>query len=127
MKTFISQKAAFTFQEHYRTSFPHATIIPKLHLLEDHVLPWVRRWRVGSGLMGEQGTEQILVHIHRLETVYSGIADLLQCLKYIIHEHMLQTAPALTTLQPPPPKKKEEWLNSPQSHGNNSNTKTCIV
>ena len=55
------------FMEHYRTSFPHASIIPKMHLLEDHVLPWVKHGRVGSGLMGEQGAEQIHAHIHHLE------------------------------------------------------------
>ena len=88
------------------TAFSHATIIPKMHILEDHVLPWLQHWRVGSGLMGEQGAEQIHAHIHHLEGVYSGIADPLQRLKYIMHEHMLQTAPSLSALQPPLKKRK---------------------
>lgn len=53
--TFHSESSIPQFMEHYRRSFPHATILPKMHVLEDHVLPWLKCWRVGSGLMGEQG------------------------------------------------------------------------
>ena len=88
------------FMEHYRRSFPHATVLPKMHLLEDHVLPWLRWWRMGSGLMGEQGAEQIYSHIYHQEQVYRGIRDLLQRLKFIMYEHMLQTAPELHCLEP---------------------------
>lgn len=98
--TFHSESSIPQFMEHYRRSFPHATVLPKMHLLEDHVLPWLKRWRVGSGLMGEQGAEQIHSHIHHLEQVYRGIRDPLQRLKYIMHEHMLQTAPELHCLEP---------------------------
>ena len=89
----------------YRSSFPHATILPKMHLLEDHVVPWLKRWHVGSGLMGEQGAEQIHAHIHHLEATYSNIPDPLRRLEYIMHEHSLQTSPSLCSLQPPKPKR----------------------
>ena len=36
-----------------------STFIPKLHMLEDHVLPFIRQWRVGLGMLGEQGVEGI--------------------------------------------------------------------
>ena len=42
---------------YYRLTFPQATVLPKMHILEDHVVPWIRRWRVGFGFMGEQGAE----------------------------------------------------------------------
>ena len=29
-------------------------MLPKLHIMEEHVVPWVKRWRVRAGLMGEQ-------------------------------------------------------------------------
>ena len=47
------------FMEHYRESFPESTFTPKMHFLEEHVIPWLQRWRVGFGVMGEQGMESI--------------------------------------------------------------------
>jgi hypothetical protein len=44
--------------------------------------------------------------LHHLEGVYSSIADPLQRLKYIMHEHMLQTAPSLSALQTPVKERK---------------------
>ena len=44
-----------SFLAFYRASFPEATILPKMHILEDHVIPWFRRWHLGFGIMGEQG------------------------------------------------------------------------
>ena len=47
------------FLAFYREAFPGATITPKLHMLEDHVVPWLEKWLVGFGLMGEQGAESV--------------------------------------------------------------------
>ena len=47
------------FLQFYRCAFPGASITPKLHLLEDHILEFMRKWRVGFGLLGEQGAESI--------------------------------------------------------------------
>ena len=77
-----------------------------MHILEDHVIPWMRRWRVGSGLMGEQGAESIHAHIMKLERVYQGIPGDLDRLKYIFKELTLESAPSLTSLRPPPKKRK---------------------
>ena len=46
----------------YREFFPNATILPKMHILEDHVVEWMKRWKIGAGLMGEQGAESIHAH-----------------------------------------------------------------
>lgn len=48
-----------TFMSFYRDSFPHATVTPKLHMLEDHVVHFLSKWKVGFGFMGEQGAESI--------------------------------------------------------------------
>ena len=49
-----------TFLDNYWSVYPNATITPKLHPLEDHMVPWIRRWGgVGFGVMGEQGAESI--------------------------------------------------------------------
>ena len=55
---------------HYRSSFPHATVLPKMHILKDHVIQWLRRWHVGAGVMGEQGAESLHAHPNKLEEDY---------------------------------------------------------
>ena len=47
------------FMSCYGKNFPEATVLPKMHMLEEHVIPWLREWHVGFGLMGEQGAESI--------------------------------------------------------------------
>ena len=59
----------------YRESFPRATVLPKMHMLEEHVVPWLRRWKVGFGIMGEQGAESIHAYFNNLARTYKGIPD----------------------------------------------------
>ena len=73
--TLLAETNIKLFLHHYRAVFPTASIIPKMHILEDHVVPWMQQWHVASGLMGEQGAEQIHAHIQRLEQTYSGVAN----------------------------------------------------
>ena len=55
------------FLDYYRATFPKATILPKMHILEDHVMQWLKRWRIGAGMMGKLGGESIHAHLMRLE------------------------------------------------------------
>ena len=53
---FLTEEAITSFLTYYRRTFPDASITVKMHLLEDHVVPFLRQWHgVGFGLMGEQG------------------------------------------------------------------------
>ena len=88
------------FMESYRRSFPRATTLPKMHILEDHVMPWVQRWRTGSGLMGEQGSESIHAHFHKLEDRNCGVVNPLDRLTYTVKQHNLDVLPQLRDLQP---------------------------
>ena len=56
--------------------------------------------------MGEQGAESIHAHMMRLERIHQGIANDVDRLKYIVKEHMLESAPSLTSLRPPPKRGK---------------------
>ena len=47
------------FLEYYRDSFPQATVLPKMHMLEDHVVLFLKQWKIGLGFLGEQGAESI--------------------------------------------------------------------
>jgi hypothetical protein len=72
------------FLAYYRSSFPQATVTPKLHILEEHVVPFLREWRVGFGFHGEQGAES-----NRVDR-----------LKHIIEAHHLQVSPLLIAQEP---------------------------
>ena len=41
--------------ETYRGEWPTETFPPKMHFLEDHVVPFIQKWKVGFGFYGEQG------------------------------------------------------------------------
>ena len=50
-----------------RKKFPDTSIIPKQHILENHVSAWMETWGFGMGLHGEQGGEQIHADINRMK------------------------------------------------------------
>ena len=115
-----------TFMAFYRETFPHATVLPKMHIMEDHVVAWLRRWRLGSGLMGEQGAESIHVHIiMKLERILQGIPNEPERLKYIVKEHMLESDPSLTNLRPPLKKRKTQ-AHSADTNISSDSDKECV-
>ena len=54
------------FVAYYRATMD-SSFIPKLHMLEEHVAPFIRQWRVGLGMLGEQGVEGIHARFNTLE------------------------------------------------------------
>lgn len=90
----------FYREEFPRHEYPKATIIPKMHLLEDHMVDWMKRFHLGPGLMGEQGAESIHAHLNRLEATYGGMRNKLDRLKHIFQMYSIETAPSLQTLKP---------------------------
>ena len=72
-----------------------------MHILEDHVIPWLKRWKMGAGIMG---AESIHAHLMRLERIHQGIPNSIERLKYIFKQQMLETSPSLVALRPPPTK-----------------------
>ena len=50
----------------FRESFPQATVPIKMHLLEDHAVPWAKSFHVGFGLLGEQGLSPFMLSSHDL-------------------------------------------------------------
>ena len=46
-------------QTFIRSTFAEATFPPKLHMLEDHVINFIRRWHFPLGFFGEQGGQSI--------------------------------------------------------------------
>ena len=68
-------------------------ITPKLHLLEDHVVKSMRRFRVGLGLLGEQGGEGLHAKFNELKTTFNSVVRDLDRLKLVVQQHCLTTLP----------------------------------
>jgi len=89
------------FMAHYREAFPDASVLPKMHMMESHIVPFLKQWGVGLGLMGEQGAESIHAAINGINRSYSNIPDKVKRLKCILDEHHRRVCPILVEQQPP--------------------------
>ena len=104
---FCLAEAIQTFMDYYRATFPNASITLKLHLLEDHVVPFIERWNgVGFGLLGEQGAESIHARFNNLKRQAVGIRKDVDRLKSTLKAHLLQCSPANIIAKPPAKKRK---------------------
>lgn len=84
----------------FREKFPTASVTPKMHLLEDHVIPWLSTWRLGLGFHGEHGAESIHAVFNELGRRYCKIRNPLTRLHYMMKEHHLAQCPHATALRP---------------------------
>ena len=48
---------------YWRANWPNESIPPKIHFLEDHIVEFIEKWKVGLGFYGEQGKKKIIVNI----------------------------------------------------------------
>ena len=94
------------FMAFYRESFPDASVLPKMHILEDHTVPWLKEYQVGLGLMGEQGAESIHASINGIKRAYANIRDRIQNLLSVLEEHHRHVCPILKGQQPEKKKRK---------------------
>ena len=99
------------FLHYYRSTFPHSTITPKLHMVEDHILEFIHLWKVGLGLLAEQGAESIHATFNTLERTYCNMPNRLDRLKSMVTEHYRQTHPRVIGRQPPPPQKRKKIVH----------------
>ena len=94
-----SGKSIDDFLAYYRANFPQASVTPKMHMLEDHVVPFLREWHVGFGFHGEQGAESLHA-IRRISRSYASMPNRVERLKSIIKAHHLQVSPLLQAQEP---------------------------
>jgi hypothetical protein len=55
-----------TLMDYYRLTWPSASITPKMHLLEAHVIQVIQKWGLGIGVYGEQGGESLHAEFNNL-------------------------------------------------------------
>lgn len=75
-------------------------------MLKAHVLPSIRQYGVGLGLMGEQGAESIHAAINAIKRSYVCIPDLVMGLECVMREHHRQVCPILVAQKPEAKKRK---------------------
>ena len=78
--------------EEYRSQYPDK-IVPKVHMLEDHVMKWIETTGFGMGLMGEQGGESAHSVFNALKRTYWGMPDPIKRLNSIMKSHVLSAHP----------------------------------
>ena len=76
---------------YFRVNFPQETTTPKMHLLEEHVVPWISKWKVGLGFHGEQGGESIHARFNTLKEDVRGLTDEVRILESVMATHWIQT------------------------------------
>jgi len=93
------------FMQYYRTTFPTATILPKLHLLEDHAVDCIKKWGTGFGFLREQGGESLHEVFNSLQRAYNNIPMVLT--DFSTWSGSITSASALRTFRKLPPHPKE--------------------
>ena len=82
-----------TFMSLLHHNWPETIISPKLHMIEDHIVPLLLRWNVGCGFLGEQGGEFIHKRINGMKQRYSNVRNKKDRLKYIMDCQLASTNP----------------------------------
>ena len=90
----------------YRKTFPSETITPKMHMLEEHVLPFIKKWKIGLGMYGEQGGESIHPEFNELRRIYSSVPSNKDRVKFMMEQHHMKVRPVAQKIVPAIKKRK---------------------
>ncbi|KAI8482284.1 hypothetical protein Bbelb_399750 [Branchiostoma belcheri] len=97
------------FMAYFRATFPNASIPPKMHLLEAHVVESMRTWGFGLGFMGEQGIESVHAQFNTIMRAMGGIRGETAQLKAVLKRHLLKSCPTRVGGVPnPTPRKRND-------------------
>lgn len=100
------QNAIADLMYFFRENWPSESITPKLHMLEKHVVPFIKKWRYAMGLYGEQGGEGIHPEFNNLTRIYCRMRSSTQRVGSMIKEHGIRTHPLAKKLRPVVRKRK---------------------
>ena len=93
-------------KEKEKTGRPHKGSNRVIHthtgFLEEHVLPFVRKWSDGCCFLGERGAESIHAYFNKLNRTYCSIPVMVQRLRQEMVEHHLHVSPKNVADQPKP-------------------------
>ena len=95
-----AKKAIEIYMHFFQEKFPEEPVTPKQHMLEAHVPMWLRRWKFGMSLHGEQGVEQTHAVVNTLKVRVRDIkkkkhTQKKQRIDTLVKEHCLVTEPCI--------------------------------
>ena len=64
-----------SYMKLYKTFFPEQNVLPKMHILQDHCVNFIRSTGFGLGLLGEQGGELLHSTLSKFEQRSQGIRN----------------------------------------------------
>ena len=91
--TLSTEQEIDEFVSFFRATFPEATFPPKMHMLEEHVIPFMRKWHFPLGFFGEQGGESIHHEFVQLASTFSHVKSATSRLKKMLDMHYLAVHP----------------------------------
>ena len=104
---FLTEISLVNFMTYYRKEFPNASVTPKMHMMENHLIPQIQKWKFAMGFLGEHGAESIHASFNSIERSYVSIPYKVDQLLRVMQEHLLRIDPENRHLAPQPPKKKQ--------------------
>ena len=104
---FLTEISLVNFMNYYRKEFSDASVTPKMHMMENHLIPQVQKWKFAMGFLGEQGAESIHASFNSIERSYVSIPNKVDRLLRVMQEHLLRIDPENRYLAPKLPKKKQ--------------------
>ena len=101
---------------YFRTNFQAATFPPKMHMLEEHAVQFIRRWKFPLGFFDKQGSELIHNEFVGLSTQFLQVKPDSSRLKKMLEEHYVKTNPEHRDIIPEKAtqnlKRKQHYLES---------------
>ena len=85
--------------EYYQLTWPSASVTPKMHLLESHVIQFIQKWGLGIGVYGEQGGESLHAEFNNLNRLFWHMKGCCR-LKSTLKEHYLRNHPKAKAMKP---------------------------
>ena len=93
------------FLQFIREKFPDMMITPKLHMLEEHVCPFLRQWHMSLRFCGEQGIERIRSEFNTQSQHFDHMKKKDTRLRQILVNPHIATSPELAGKAPKPKEK----------------------
>ena len=78
---------------YWRKNWANESVTPKMHILEEHMVPFIRKWKMGCGFYGEQGAEGIHREFNKLRDNHASINDPVKRLRCIMKRHHINSFP----------------------------------
>ena len=86
--------------------------MPKLDMMEDNVVDFIDIWKVGIGMLGEQGAESIHTTFNQLTYTYANMMNDVEWLKCVAMENNRQMFPDNVALLTHPIKKRRNMQDN---------------